>query len=195
MNRIIKMIEEKETLRQIAREEMQNAPSMRNYGNSPKLCKVGDLIYSYNTCVAVFVYVETKSNYVIVVPKYYSATTTRHINKIAYEYNIEVIKLYWGDNMKDAIFLKELDRHILEERIEEEKTYLTLLKYLRQKPNNKNTDSAIKQIEKALLKLDFYWGDNMNMKEIQKAWNKYIIAMQEAREKRFEKRLRRAKRF
>ena len=156
MNRIIKMIEEKETLRQIAREEMQNAPSMRNYGNSPKLCKVGDLIYSYNTCVAVFVYVETKSNYVIVVPKYYSATTTRHINKIAYEYNIEVIKLYWGDNMKDAIFLKELDRHILEERIEEEKTYLTLLKYLRQKPNNKNTDLAIKQIEKALLKLDFY---------------------------------------
>ena len=58
--------------------------------------------------------------------------------------------------MKDAIFLKELDRHILEERIEEEKTYLTLLKHLRQKPNNKNTDSAIKQIEKALLKLDFY---------------------------------------
>ena len=58
--------------------------------------------------------------------------------------------------MKDATFLTELDRHILEERIEEQKTYLTLLKHLRQKPNNKNTDSAIKQIEKALLKLDFY---------------------------------------
>jgi len=94
MNRIINIIEEKEKLREIAREEMQNAPSMRNYGNSPLLCKVGDLIYSYNTCVAVFVYHEAESKYVIVVPEYYSATTTRHINKIAYEYNTEIIKLY-----------------------------------------------------------------------------------------------------
>lgn len=52
--------------------------------------------------------------------------------------------------------MKELDRYILEERIEEEKTYLTLLKHLRQKPSDGYTDSAIKQIEKALLKLDFY---------------------------------------
>ena len=58
--------------------------------------------------------------------------------------------------MKDATFLKELDRHILEERIEEEKTYLRILKHLRQQPSNRNADSAIKQIEKALLKLDFY---------------------------------------
>lgn len=58
--------------------------------------------------------------------------------------------------MKDATFLTELDRHLLEERIEEEKNYLTVLKYLRQKPSHKNTDSAIKIIEKALLKLDFY---------------------------------------
>ena len=94
MNRIIKMIEEKETLRQIAREEMQNAPSMRNYGNSPKLCKVGDLIYSYNTCVAVFVWDEEDSKWQIAVPRYHSATTTRHINKIANEFNTEVIKLY-----------------------------------------------------------------------------------------------------
>ena len=35
----------------------------------------------------------------------------------------------------------------------------------------------------------------MNMKEFRKVWNKYIIAMQEAREQRFEKRLRRDKRF
>lgn len=35
----------------------------------------------------------------------------------------------------------------------------------------------------------------MDMKEFKKAWNKYIIIMQEAREQRFEKRLRRAKRF
>ena len=94
MNRIIKMIEQKEKLRQKAREEMQNAPSMRNYGNSPKLCKVGDLIYSYNTCVAVFVYVAEDSKYIVVVPQYHSATTTRHINKIARKYNAEVIKLY-----------------------------------------------------------------------------------------------------
>tara|TARA_A100000172_G_scaffold68074_1_gene47827 strand:+ start:759 stop:917 length:159 start_codon:yes stop_codon:yes gene_type:complete len=52
--------------------------------------------------------------------------------------------------------MKELEKYILEERIEEEKTYLTVLKHLRQKPSNRNTDSAIKLIEKALLKLDFY---------------------------------------
>jgi len=50
--------------------------------------------------------------------------------------------------MKDATFLTELDRYILEERIEEEKTYLTILKHLRQKPSNRNADSAIKQIKK-----------------------------------------------
>jgi|TARA_B100000035_G_C21021112_1_gene564081 hypothetical protein len=44
----------------------------------------------------------------------------------------------------------------LEERIEEEKTYLRILKYLKEQPSNRNADSAIKQIEKALLKLDFY---------------------------------------
>ena len=91
------MIDQKEELRQIAREEMQNAPSMRNYGNSPLMCKVGDLIYSYNTCVAVFVYVAYRTEdpeYVVVVPKYHSSTTTRHINKIASEYNAEVVKLY-----------------------------------------------------------------------------------------------------
>lgn len=94
MNRIIEMIDKKERLRANVERIIQHAPSMRNYGNSPLLCKVGDLIYSYNTCVAVFVWDEEDSNYQIVVPKYYSSTTTRHINKIAYEYNIEVIKLY-----------------------------------------------------------------------------------------------------
>ena len=53
--------------------------------------------------------------------------------------------------------MKELEKYILEERIEEEKVYLAILKHMRKNPNNrKNTDSAIKQIEKALLKLDFY---------------------------------------
>ena len=42
----------------------------------------------------------------------------------------------------------------LEERIEEEITYLTYLNYLRQKPKNKNIDSAIKIIERVLLKLN-----------------------------------------
>ena len=112
MNRIIKMIDQKEELRQIAREEMQNAPSMRNYGNSPLMCKVGNLIYSYNTCVAVFVYVAYRTEdpeYVVVVPQYHSTTTTRHINKIASEYNAEVVKLYWGDNMKDAIIISQAE--------------------------------------------------------------------------------------
>ena len=96
MNRIVEMIDKKERLRKNVEMIIQNAPSMRNYGNSPKLCKVGDLIYSYDTCVAVFVWDEEDSTWQNAVPKYYSSTTTRHINKIAYEYNTEVIKLYWG---------------------------------------------------------------------------------------------------
>jgi len=84
---------EKEELIQIAKEAMKCAPSMRNYGNSLKLCKVGDLIYSYNTCVAVFVY-DDEGSWVIVVPRYHSATTSRHINKVADDWNVEVIKLY-----------------------------------------------------------------------------------------------------
>ena len=94
MNRIVEMIEEKERLRKNAERIVKNAPSMRNYGNSPKLCKVGDLIYSYNTCVGVFIWDEEESKWQIAVPRYHSATTTRHINKIAREYNAEVVKLY-----------------------------------------------------------------------------------------------------
>ena len=94
MNRIVEMIDKKERLRKNVEMIIQTAPPMCNYGNSPKLCKVGDLIYSYNTCVAVFIWDEEDSTWQIAVPQYHSATTTRHINKIAYEYNAEVIKLY-----------------------------------------------------------------------------------------------------
>ena len=72
MNRIVEMIDKKERLRKNLEMIIQNAPSMRNYGNSPKLCKVGDLIYSYDTCVAVFVWDEEDSTWQIAVPKYYS---------------------------------------------------------------------------------------------------------------------------
>ena len=94
MNRIINMIEKKERLRKNVERIIQHAPPMRNYGNSPKLCKVGDLIYSYDTCVAVFIWDEEESKWQIAVPKYHSATTTRHINRIANDFNTEVIKLY-----------------------------------------------------------------------------------------------------
>ncbi len=94
MNRIVNMIVAKEKLKENVERIIQHAPSMRNYGNSPKLCKVGDLIYSYNTCVAVFIWDEENSKWQIAVPKYHSATTTRHINKIANDFNTEVIKLY-----------------------------------------------------------------------------------------------------
>ena len=94
MNRIINMIDKKEKLKNKVEMIIQTAPPMCNYGNSPLLCKVGDLIYSYNTCVAVFVWDEEDSKSQIAVPRYHSATTTRHINKIANEFNTEVIKLY-----------------------------------------------------------------------------------------------------
>ena len=94
MNRIINMIDKKEKLKNKVEMIIQTAPPMCNYGNSPLLCKVGDLIYSYNTCVDVFVWDEEDSKWQIAVPRYHSATTTRHINKIANEFNTEVIKLY-----------------------------------------------------------------------------------------------------
>ena len=96
MNRILKIINVKEELITKGKEAIRNAPSMRNYGNSPLLCKVGDLIYSYNTCVAAFAsyYDEEESRQAIIVPKYHSTTTSRHINRIASQYNTEVIKLY-----------------------------------------------------------------------------------------------------
>ena len=94
MNRIINMIDKKERLKKNVERIIQFAPSMCNYGNSPLLCKVGDLIYSYNTCVAAFVWDEEDSKWQIVVPRYHSATTTRHINRIANDFNTEVIRLY-----------------------------------------------------------------------------------------------------
>lgn len=94
MNRIINMIEKKERLKENVEMIIKTAPSMRNYGNSPKLCKVGELIYSYDTCVAVFIWDEEDSKWQIAVPKYHSTTTTRHINRIANDFNTEVIKLY-----------------------------------------------------------------------------------------------------
>ena len=94
MNRIINMIDKKEKLKNKVEMIIQTAPPMCNYGNSPLLCKVGDLIYSYNTCVAVFVWDEEDSKWQIADPRNHTATTTRHINKIANEFNTEVIKLY-----------------------------------------------------------------------------------------------------
>jgi hypothetical protein len=71
-----------------AKRLIQKASSIRNYGGSPKLVVVGDIVYSYNTAVAV--YIEGS----LYVPTWYSTTTSRHINKIAEEWNCEVIKDY-----------------------------------------------------------------------------------------------------
>ena len=70
--------------------EMIGAPSLRNYGGSPKMCVIDNIIYSYNTAVA-YMDFDTYNAYV---PVYHSTTTTRHINKIASEYNMTVVKMY-----------------------------------------------------------------------------------------------------
>ena len=64
------------------------APSIRNYSGKPHIITLSNYIYSYNTCVAVL------SEGTVYVPKYYSPTTTRHINKIAEEWFADVVKLY-----------------------------------------------------------------------------------------------------
>ena len=67
---------------------MHKAPRIRNHGGSPQIVTAGDFIYSYNTCVAVYV------EGAVYVPVWHSTTTSRHINKIATEWNADVVKLY-----------------------------------------------------------------------------------------------------
>ena len=67
---------------------MRKAPSLRNYGGSPKMLVCGEFIYSYDTCVAM------RQGAHLVVPEWHSTTTTRHINKMADNLALDVVKLY-----------------------------------------------------------------------------------------------------
>jgi hypothetical protein len=49
---------------------------------------IGDKLYSYNTHVATIQYPN------LIVPKWYSKTTSKHVNYIAQEYNLNVVKEY-----------------------------------------------------------------------------------------------------
>ena len=71
-----------------AERKLRNAPFIRNYGGSPRLVVIGDIVYSYNTPVAAYI------DGSLYVPRWYSSTTTRHINRIANEWNCQVIKGY-----------------------------------------------------------------------------------------------------
>ncbi len=71
-----------------AKRLIASAPRLRNYGGSPQMVTVGDIVYSYSTAVAVYI------DGSLYVPTWYSTTTSRHINKIANEWNCEVIKDY-----------------------------------------------------------------------------------------------------
>jgi len=71
-----------------AKRLLKNAPSIRNYGGSPLLVTIGNIVYSYNTPVAAYI------DGSLYVPTWYSTTTTRHINKIADEWHCDVIKGY-----------------------------------------------------------------------------------------------------
>ena len=71
-----------------AQRKLMKAPSIRNYGGSPLLVVIGDIVYSYNTPVAAYI------DGSLYVPKWYSTTTTRHINTIANEWHCDVIKGY-----------------------------------------------------------------------------------------------------
>jgi hypothetical protein len=67
---------------------MRKAPSLRNYGGSPKMLVCGEFIYSYDTCVAM------RQGAHLVVPEWHSTTTTRHINIMADNLALDVVKLY-----------------------------------------------------------------------------------------------------
>jgi hypothetical protein len=77
------MMTHKQALRTLAK-----APGIRNYGGAPKIAVVGNILYSYNTAVAVY------DGGTLWVPTYHSVTTTRHINRIAAEWHADVVKLY-----------------------------------------------------------------------------------------------------
>ena len=67
---------------------MRKAPSLRNYGGSPKMLVCGEFSYSYDACVAM------RQGAHLVVPEWHSTTTTRHINRMAENLGLDVVKLY-----------------------------------------------------------------------------------------------------
>ena len=52
------------------------------------LMVIDDKVYSYSTHVATIKYPE------LVVPEWYSVTTSKHINYVAKQYNLKVVKQY-----------------------------------------------------------------------------------------------------
>ena len=85
------MLSDLDITKALIEEKMGQAPPLRNYGASPLKVRVGDYFYSYNTCVGVKI--ERK----LYVPRYYSTTTSRHINSMAEDNYLEVIRLYKGE--------------------------------------------------------------------------------------------------
>ena len=70
------------------RRAINKAPSIRQRGTGQHILTIGNIIYSYNTAVAVYI------EGTVYVPTWHSTTTSRHINKVAQEWNAEVVKLW-----------------------------------------------------------------------------------------------------
>lgn len=64
------------------------ATKVEYFGNGQNIIVANDIVYSYNTPVAV--YIEGH----LWVPKWHSVTTTRHINKVAAKWRCPVVKMW-----------------------------------------------------------------------------------------------------
>ena len=69
--------------------QLADAPSLQNKGGKPHIVVLnGRVVYSYNTPVAYY------ENGTLWVPKWHSTTTTRHINKVASDWRVPVVKMW-----------------------------------------------------------------------------------------------------
>lgn len=64
------------------------APRPKYWGKGQNIITIGDVIYSYDVPVAVF------NQGAVWVPRFYSATTSRHINKVAARWRAPVVQMW-----------------------------------------------------------------------------------------------------
>jgi len=79
----------KAQMRTYITEQLANAPIMQNWGTANQIVVLNcNIVYSYNTPVAYY------ENGTLWVPKWYSTTTSRHINKVAAQWRVPVVQMW-----------------------------------------------------------------------------------------------------
>lgn len=81
-------MENKAYMRIYVKNELANSPIINNWSTGSKIVIIGDIVYSYNTPVALYRFGT------VYAPQYHSVTTSRHINKVAARWNVPVVQMW-----------------------------------------------------------------------------------------------------